>query len=440
MNASVRTDSMDARADPAVESGFLVNSETMPVYDPATLLSVSWVLIFDRESRHKNLYNANAFTFKSTAAIIIIMKFSSEITIIGGGINGLLTARELVLAGFKVTVLDKSRVGQEASWAGGGILLPLYPWRQAQAITDLVLDSLSRYQPLCLDLHQATGINPEWHDCGLLISKTPDIGLAVAWCQNNHVRYQHPAPDELLSTLQTQPENPLWLPDIAQVRNPRLLKSLKAFLSNAGVRFLENSETTGIEQQRQRVTAVKTARQTIRTDHLIITSGAWTSELMERLFPAMQKSIHITPVRGQMLLFGAKKETLQHMVLDDDQYLIPRRDGKILAGSSVEQAGFVKDTTEQARSRLYQFATALLPALKNYPVIAHWAGLRPGTRDGVPYICRHPGFSNLYINAGHFRNGLTMAPASAALLADLLLDRTPSLDPLPYQVKPAPPQ
>jgi glycine oxidase len=135
-----------------------------------------------------------------------------------------------------------------------------------------------------------------------------------------------------------------------------------------------------------------------------------------------------------MLLFDAQPETLSHMVLDGDQYLIPRRDGKILAGSTVEQDDFDKSTTAEARDRLNAFAVNLLPSLKSFPVINHWAGLRPGTEHGIPYIAKHPEVGNLFINAGHFRNGLAMGPASAQLMVDLVLKRTPQVAPEPYEL------
>jgi glycine oxidase len=122
------------------------------------------------------------------------------------------------------------------------------------------------------------------------------------------------------------------------------------------------------------------------------------------------------------------------MVLDGDQYLIPRRDGKILAGSTVEQDDFDKTTTAEARNRLNAFAVNLLPSLKNFPVINHWAGLRPGTEHGIPYIAKHPEVGNLFINAGHFRNGLAMGPASAQLMVDIVLERTPQVTPAPYEL------
>ena len=356
-----------------------------------------------------------------------------DILIIGGGISGMLTARELQLAGRQVTILDKVAAGQESSWAGGGILLPIYPWRQPDAISDLVISSLSMYPELSQTLYNSTGIDPEWQPCGMLICKNPDIQQAMKWCESRQIRYQ-PAADSMLATLDTDFDQPLWLPDIAQARNPRLLKSLKAYLTQHGVHFLEHAEVTGIEVLPRRIDSISTSQQQFRANQIVLCAGAWTAKLLQQWLPHSSVQIHIKPVRGQMLLFDAKPDTLQHMILDADHYLIPRRDGKILVGSTVEQAGFEKQTTEQARQDLYQFATRLLPTLKPFPVCAHWAGLRPGTPDGIPYISFHPDYDNLSINAGHFRNGLVMGPASAKLIADLILQRQPHLDPGAYSL------
>jgi glycine oxidase len=358
----------------------------------------------------------------------------SDILIIGGGVSGMLTARELRLAGRDVTILDKSAAGRESSWAGGGILLPIYPWRQAPAIADLVLNSLQKYPDLNRELLKATGIDPEWRDCGMLICKNPDFELAVTWCQQRGITYET-VPAERLAGLHTELLQPLWLPEIAQIRNPRLLKSLQAYLLKLGVRFVENTEIRHIACNSRRIQEVSTSAGCFSVQELVICTGAWTSGFFQELLPSSLLTLQIQPVKGQMLVFDAKPDTLAHMVLDNDQYLIPRRDGKILAGSTVETVGFEKNITSAAKSQLYEFATQLLPALKPYPVCHHWAGLRPGTPQGLPYIGRHPAIENLSINAGHFRNGLVMGPASARLLADLLLDRPTSINPEPYALK-----
>ena len=357
----------------------------------------------------------------------------SDITIIGSGAIGLLTAREFVNAGRTVTLIDKSSSGQESSWAGGGILLPLYPWRQPIAISTLVATSISNYAALSNELFSATQIDPEWYDCGLLICKNPDISLATDWCNTHNIPYKE-ADDSFFYHLNTQANNPLWLPTIAQARNPRLLKSLKAYLLKAGVNFIENNEVINCSINNSTIESLTTIQGSIAVKQLIVCTGAWTGKLSKTLLPNDLHYPEIAPVKGQMLLFDAKPDTLPHMILDNDHYLIPRKDGKILAGSSVEHCAFDKSTTSEAKEKLFDFATELFPNLKQFPVTNHWAGLRPGTQQGVPYIDKHPEISNLSINAGHFRNGLVMGPASAQLMADLILDRKPCVDPEPYRL------
>jgi glycine oxidase len=358
----------------------------------------------------------------------------SDFILIGGGIIGLLTARELQQAGASVTLIEKNRIGRESSWAGGGILLPLYPWRQPDAISRLVIRSLALYPLLAEQLIKDTQLDPEWTPCGLLITKNPDVQTAIDWCRSNSIQYEKPQM-AFFHDLNTQPDNPLWLPDIAQARNPRLVKSLRQDLINKDVRIIEDCELIAATMHHHRISAIETTQGTFPVDRLIISAGAWTRELFARLLPNQPVNCvpYIIPVKGQMLMFEATPDTLQHMVLDGDRYLIPRRDGKILAGSSVEHGYFDKTPSAEMHDKLKDFALALMPTLGQFPIIKHWAGLRPGTEYGIPYIDRHPEIENLFINAGHFRNGLAMGPASAELLADLILNRSPRVAPEPYQ-------
>ncbi len=359
----------------------------------------------------------------------------SEILIIGGGINGLLTAKQFIEAGHQVSILDQSQVGQESSWAGGGILLPLYPWRQDNAITQLVIRSLAIYPELSEDLRESTGIDPEWYACGLLISANPDIEKATNWCKNNNIEFETNCLNRF-QDFNVQIENPLWLPQIAQARNPRLIRSLKNHLEKKGVSFFENQSIKELKIQNKKIEAVVTHQYTFQAEQFVLATGAWTDKFFDQFLADCNQQIKIKPMKGQMLLFDAEPDTLSHMILAGDRYLIPRRDGKILAGSTVEDMDFNKTPTEEAKQQLTQFALDLFPKLRQFNISHHWAGLRPGTKNGVPYVGLHPEINNLSINAGHFRNGLVMAPASAQLLADLVLNRKPCVNPEPYQIKP----
>jgi len=356
----------------------------------------------------------------------------SDITLIGGGISGLLTARLFSLAGAKVTLIDKGFIGQESSWAGGGILLPLYPWQQAEAISELVVQSVDKYAALTETVLSATGIDPEYSCSGLLMTQLSDIEKAKTWCKHYAFNYQTATTKQLQCYPQAN-EQALYLPDIAQVRNPRLLKALKQDLLQRGVTLIENCTIETATIKNQKITHIASNTQQFSVNQLLITSGAWTADLWKKLIGTEQPNIF--PVKGEMLILATDPNTLQEMVLENNRYLIPRRDGKILCGSTVEQSGFDKTTSESAAQSLADFARELCPPLlKNAPILHHWAGIRPGTEQGIPYVDKHPTIDNLAINAGHFRNGFAMGPAAAQLVYDLVTGTKTAVNPQPYQL------
>ncbi|NOQ17503.1 MAG: FAD-dependent oxidoreductase [Methyloprofundus sp.] len=362
------------------------------------------------------------------------MHSTPDITFIGGGITGLLSARLFALSGASVTIIDKNSIGQESSWAGGGILLPLYPWRQADAITQLVLPSIAGYAELARTLIAATQVNPEYIVSGLLMTELPDLAKAQDWCHRAAINYRTVTQEQRTTFPQIQGQS-LWLPEIAQARNPRLLKALKQDLLQRGVKIIENCTIAEVKLNVQRISEViSTSKEVFPVNQLVISAGAWTGKLWTQLLESAVTPVEVFPVKGQMLIFDAPVNTLDYMVLEHDRYLIPRRDGKILCGSTVELQGFDKTTTEQAKQSLAGFATKILPVLADCPISHHWAGLRPGTKQGIPYIDKHPEISNLAISAGHFRNGFAMGPASAQLLYDLITNNPPTIDATPYQL------
>jgi glycine oxidase len=358
----------------------------------------------------------------------------SDILIIGGGVIGLLTARELRLAGAEVMLLDRGEPGRESSWAGGGIVSPLYPWRYKDAVTELACWSQQRYPALCNALHEATGIDPELEPSGLLIEAPDEEGSANTWAAARRFRLEAVARDEIreLEPGLCQPAaGALWLPDVAHVRNPRLVKALRSDVEARGVRVLEGHPVTGWQDQRDRVTAVETPHGPIAAASFIVCAGAWSGDLLAPL--GIRPDVR--PVKGQMILFRTAPGTVRTIHLAADRYAIPRRDGRVLFGSTLEDTGFDKQTSEAARDELWRIATTRFPALRTAAVERHWAGLRPSSPSGIPYVGCHPRFANLFVNAGHFRNGIVLGPASARLLADLVLERAPIADPQPYGLR-----
>ena len=351
--------------------------------------------------------------------------------VIGAGISGMMSARELLLAGTRVTLIERQQVGRESSWAGGGIISPLYPWRYSDAVNLLASSSQKAYPALAARLAGNTGIDPEYLNSGVLIFSPDETRKAVRWAQQWQVDLQQVGRREIHdieSTLKSPAEEGLWLPQVAQVRNPRFMKALHKELENLGARFILQTAVTGFEHKGTSITAVKTADRNYSADHIILCSGAWAAETLRDTM----RQPEIEPVRGQMLLFKTKPGMVNRITLWDSHYTVPRKDGRVLFGSTIEHTGFVKETTREATELLHQCAIELYPQLADSPIEHHWAGLRPGSPGGVPYIGRHPEYDNLFINAGHYRNGVVLAPASAKLVADLVLGRETEIDPAPY--------
>lgn len=356
-----------------------------------------------------------------------------EVVIVGGGLIGMLTARELRLNGLKVILLERGRTGQEASWAGGGILSPLYPWRYPDEVSALVAWSQSRYEALCRYLHQDSGIDPEWTPSGLLMLGRKEEAEARDWTARWEVALEvlnESGLRQCEGTLNADAEPAgLWLPEIAQVRNPRLVQALRQSLNKLGVEIREGVEATGLLIRNQIVTGVATRLGSVAADRVVVAGGAWSGQILAD----NGVRLSVEPVRGQMILLRGSPGLLSRIIVWQAHYLIPRQDGHILAGSTVEYVGFDKSTTAEALKELHDVAHGLIPALKSLPIIHQWAGLRPGSPQGIPYIGEHPSLKGLYVNAGHFRNGIVTGPASARLLADILLEREPIFDPKPYR-------
>ncbi|MDR9469331.1 glycine oxidase ThiO [Marinospirillum sp.] len=357
----------------------------------------------------------------------------SDFLVVGGGVIGMMLARELADAGADVTLIDRRECAQESSWAGGGIVSPLYPWRYPPEVTALANYAQDFYPRLAEELLEETGIDPEFIPHGLLMLRVADQADALAWAEREGRNVEQV---DSAFLYEKEPDvapgfdQALWMPKVASVRNPRLGQALRAsVLKRKNIRLLENTEVTGIFHEEGEVLGVQGKQMVFAAKQTIICAGAWSGPLLQEA--GLETSIK--PVRGQMIVFKAEPGLINRVVLMDGRYLIPRKDGRILAGSTLEYVGFDKDTTEDALVSLKETACQLLPALRNCEVEHHWAGLRPGSKDGIPYMGAVPGYRNLLVSAGHFRNGLVLAPAATRVMADQLLKRESEIDATPYQ-------
>lgn len=355
-----------------------------------------------------------------------------DVIIVGGGVIGLLTALNLAPHVSRITLLDRSGFGQEASWAGGGIVSPLYPWRYSAPVTALAHWSQDFYPGLGDRLFVETGIDPEVHVTGLYWLDLEDEAQALAWARREQRPLSSVPIDEAyrqVPVLGAGYSRAIYMADVANVRNPRLVKSLQAALEKCpNVEMTAGCEVLGFLTDGDTVVGVKTASGERRADHVVLTAGAWSGELLATL----GIELPVEPVKGQMILFKCKEDFLPRMVLANGRYAIPRRDGHILVGSTLEHARFDKTPTLQALESLKASAIELLPALADAQPVGHWAGLRPGSPEGIPFIGPLESRPGLWLNCGHYRNGLVLAPASCQLFADLMLGHAPIVDPVPY--------
>ncbi|MHB8920531.1 MAG: glycine oxidase ThiO [Halothiobacillus sp.] len=356
----------------------------------------------------------------------------TDCIIIGSGIAGLATALRLRQAGFSVTILERERIGREASWAGGGILCPLYAWRYPEPVMRLAAAGMARYPAFINELFDTQTTDPEFFTSGMLIldpvDNVHDANAISAWAEQYTYPHQWQAAEDHFPHLPH--ENSLWLPQINTVRNPRLLRALIEAVRQADVTILEYQPARELRVAQQRVTGVRCDSATHNAEHVIVTAGAWSGSLVPGLSPA-----HIFPIRGQMIRFDtAPSAGLKTILLDEGIYLIPRQDGSVVVGSTVEHVGFDKHNTDEAIHHLHRKAVELWPNLAHTPVAQQWSGLRPGTQDEIPYLAAHPDIAGLWVGTGFYRNGLAMAPAVAEIMVDLIQGRPTMMDLSDYRI------
>lgn len=335
--------------------------------------------------------------------------------IIGGGVAGLSVAYELLLRGHGVTLADYTHPGQ-SSWAGAGILSTLRPWNFDEAVSRLALAGMQAWPGWAADIAERSGLDPEFWACGMEYRAVEPIDFALDWCKQHHLPATSKAPGEL------------WLPSVGQVRNPRLIAALFAAISALGGKILPDCNIGGGKQKGRKLVSVVSSQSEYSADTFIWAGGAWTGLALGQISPAP----NIRPVRGQMLLYAPGSHALDHVLYQDGLYLVPRRDGHLLAGSTKENVGFDADTTPETLQRLHEAACNLVAELRNHQPIHSWAGLRPGSPDNIPVIDRHPDYDNVWLHTGHYRYGVTMSPSSSRLLVELLAGEEPHLDPTPY--------
>ncbi len=382
-----------------------------------------------------------------------------DLVVVGGGVIGLSIALEAALRGWSVMVIEAGRVGRGSSWAGAGILpagaqVPaLDPLEQLRSLSDRL------HEEWASRLLTMTGIDTEYRRCGgihIAVTAAERATLAAnrIWWREHGIAFERwsasqieSASPALAQLAATHPGAEYWyVPGDGRLRNPRHLAALIAACRELGVEILEQSHVTGWEHSGRCIEAVRVAsgprsdaasqvdrgeNPTIPCSRVCIANGAWAGPLLSELgIPT-----GILPVRGQMVLYRCPSKPFDMVVEEGHRYLVPRDDGRLLAGSCEEEVGFDASTTDEQIASIRQWAEERMPMLQSTPVEATWAGLRPGSFDSYPYLGSLPPWENATIAAGHFRHGLHWSTGTAKLMVQRMAGEPTSIDLAPFSVQ-----
>ncbi len=348
----------------------------------------------------------------------------SEVLIIGGGVIGLSIARGLYRSGYRrIIVLEKGVCGEEASWAAGGMLGPQAEADEVGVFFDICSQSRDLFPALATELLVETGIDVELDRSGTLYLAFTDrdvneidrrfawqtaAGLAVEYLSADEARRAEPfiSPDVRAA---------LFFPHDWQVENRKLLAALRKYADLNGVKIRESCPVERLIIEGGKTVGAETENERFLADHTVVATGAWTSLIKLGI---AEMPFKIEPVRGQMVVFQTAKRLFQRVIYTPRGYLVPRADGRVLAGSTSEKAGFDRSVTESARVALREMAGEIAPSTGGLVTVDHWSGLRPSAPDGLPVIGGIDGIDALTIATGHYRNGILLAPLTANIVAD----------------------
>jgi glycine oxidase len=340
---------------------------------------------------------------------------SWDVIIVGGGIIGLSLSLELRKRGAAVLVLDKGEPGQEASWAAGGMLANCGD-ESPIALKSLANTSAAMYPEFVAEIEDASGTKVDLRSNGTLLFTAP--GQAFADIPGAQTL---PAPiAELEPELAAGARPVTYLAE--RSLGPRLLveAALRA-ARHRGIDVKHGEHVVGVDMAQGRASGVITTKTAYSAAKVVNCAGAWAGSIAPYEFPTR-------PVKGQMVSFVMpSRNLLQHVVRSPEIYLIPRSDGRLLAGATVEEAGFDKRTVPATIQKLESAAVEMLPALKGARILEAWAGLRPGTPDALPILGTTP-TPGYYVATGHFRDGILLAPITARLMTQIIFGEDPQTD------------
>jgi glycine oxidase len=353
---------------------------------------------------------------------------NSEFLIIGGGVIGLSIARALHQRGVRnITIVEKGLIGSEASWAAAGMLAPNAETHQADSFFRFCTASNALYPEFAAELLDETGVDIELDRSGTLYlafneAEGKTTSKKFEWQRGAGIAVQSLSAEDILKLephVSPSVRSGLFYPNDWQVENRKLVSALRRYAELNGIVLIENTLVSELIIDNGNIVGAKFNDSEIRAGTTILTAGAWTSGLLPH-------NIVVKPVRGQMISFGAPQRPFKSVIYSQHGYLVPRTDGRVLAGATVEDVGFRKEVTIDAIESLRAAALEIAPVIAGFDIKEAWAGLRPFAAEELPVIGRLSGIDGLMLATGHYRNGILLAPITAEIVADELASGTAS--------------
>jgi len=351
---------------------------------------------------------------------------SADIVIVGGGVIGLSVARALALKGVtNVLLVERASLGREASFAAAGMLAPQVEADKEDDFFHLASESRDLYPAFATALFEETGVDVELDTTGTLF-----LALTTHDEEEIQKRYEWQTKAglavEKLSAVQACALEPcissnvragLRFPRDHQVENRRLMSALAIACERYGITTMTDTAVLSLRVKENRIEGVETSRGLVRAPVVVIAGGAWTSTIQGL------PDIPIEPVRGQMLCLQSRPKMARHVIYSPRGYLVPRRDGRLLAGSTTEWTGFDKTVSDAGMRAIRDNATEISPLVPSLPVLDSWAGLRPRAADNLPVLGPCVEIEGLVYATGHYRNGILLAPITGELIAGTIIDK-----------------
>jgi len=360
-----------------------------------------------------------------------------DVVVLGAGIVGICVARQLARAGAGVVVVDPAAPGTQASWVAAGMLAPQAEADEPGDFFSLLLRARERFPALVAELFEETGVDLGYRTEGLLVlafgeEEDRELEARRVWQSVAGLQIERLTALEILRLeprLSERLTSGLRVPD-HQIDNRLLLRALYTSAATAGVKFRGGWSANSVHPAHGSVRIDGEGGDHIEAASVVIAAGSWTG-----LIGGLPSPIPVEPVHGELLAIDMGPGPVRHTIVSTGGYVVPRSDGRLIVGTTVARDGFRERVSAAGFRHLARTASQIVPGLAHRPILAHWAGLRPGTPDGLPILGRDPSMDGVFYAAGHYRNGILLGPLTGEIVAGLIMGRPVAIDIRPYSVE-----